>query len=153
MNNKTAISPLWPWSDFRNWEQEHKYCNKSCSHCSYPSGNVKSFGELRARKLGQRPNVYEQHQIYMRNKYLYEKDQIYMRNMSCNSQYYTDYEHKQTNESARQGKRSYWLEFTCSLGQPLHLSGLSCIIIKTIIWCYWVLTCTCGWPAYYIQSS
>lgn len=35
MNNKTPISLLWFWSNFRNWGQEAKHDNKRCSHCSY----------------------------------------------------------------------------------------------------------------------
>lgn len=41
---KTPSSPLWHWSDFRNWRQKTKNCNKRYSHCSYCSGNSQGFG-------------------------------------------------------------------------------------------------------------
>ena len=49
MNSMTPISPLWVWSDFRNWGKETKHCNKR-----YPialiSGNFKGFRSCEPRK-------------------------------------------------------------------------------------------------------
>lgn len=56
---KTPSSPLWHWSDFRNWRQKTKNCNKRYSHCSYCSGNSQGFWELRARNQGWRPSAPE----------------------------------------------------------------------------------------------
>lgn len=59
MNIKTPSSPFWHWSDFRNWRQKTKNCNKRYSHCSYCSGNSQGFWQLRARNQGWRPSAPE----------------------------------------------------------------------------------------------